>query len=138
MSRLVSLIAVSAVVRATDADELQRMAADRAARPALARVVRVDRLRPCILGHRGDHAREILAVEGTEGALTVGQHGDLDRRAGGDLPRRARRRRKRSCGHDHRNDCGSGEGKRQLPASPHEVTHVVPSSFVSGACTTYI
>ena len=48
---------VGAVVRAADADELERVAVDRAARPAVARVVPVPGLRACVLGHRGDDTR---------------------------------------------------------------------------------
>ena len=71
------------------------MTADRAARPALARVVRVDRLRAGVLRHRGDDAGEILPVERAERALTVRQDGDLDRRA---PPLVGGRRRRGDCG----------------------------------------
>jgi hypothetical protein len=60
---------VGAVVRAADADELQGMAVDRAARPAVTRLVRVLRLRPGELHHCGDDAGEVLVVEGAECAL---------------------------------------------------------------------
>ena len=71
---------VGAVVAATDADELHRMAADRTAGPAGARLVLVLRLRAGVLGHRRNDPGEVLIVEGAERPLTVGQDGDLDRR----------------------------------------------------------
>src|ERR1700730_2046477 len=71
---------VRAVVRAADSHELERVAADRGAGPAVARLVRVLRLAAGELRHGRDDPGEVLVVERSERALTVGHDGDLDRR----------------------------------------------------------
>src|SRR3954453_18188305 len=110
---------IGTVIAATNADELQRMAADRAARPAGARLVLVLRLGAGVLGHRGDHTREILVVEGAESALTIGQDGDLDGR------------RRRWAGSRTRGDCRGAERRehreRDQPPPSLTKTHVLPS-----------
>src|SRR3954447_2633998 len=69
---------VGAVVAAADADELERVAADRAAREAGLRVVRVLRRGAGELRQRGHRAGHVLLVERAECALALGHDGDLD------------------------------------------------------------
>ena len=71
---------VGGVVRATDADDLDRMAVDGAALHALERIVLVHDLGAGQLDERHDRATDVGAVERGERALAVREDGDLDRR----------------------------------------------------------
>ena len=84
---------VGGVVRAADAHELERMAADRAAVPACGRLVLVIRLRAAELRDGRDRPADVLLVVRGERAAAVGHDRELDRRC---------RRRADGCGGSHR------------------------------------
>ena len=102
---------VGRVVGAADADELQRMPADRASVPARGGLVLVVRLRAAELRDRGDRSADVLLVVRGERAAAVGHDRDLDRRR-----RRLAdgRRRRRRC---HDRDAGHRQHERQSEAT---------------------
>jgi hypothetical protein len=102
---------VRGVVAAAHADELERVVADRAAGPAVTRLVPGLRLRARELRHRRDDAGHVLVVERAERALALREDGDLDRRAGTTAARLDGRLRVRTF------DSGSGSAACVLVGS---------------------
>ena len=113
---------VGGVVRATDADELDRMTGDRAALHALDRIGLVDHLGAGQLHERHDRAADVGAMEGRELALAVREDSDLDRRG----RRRLRGRRSRRAGRNEYRE------RKRIPQLPQTQEIHVGFSFVSG------
>ena len=109
---------VGVVAAAADRDDLDRMTRDRAARDALARIVRILRLRTGVLRQGGEHAGLVLRVERAERTLAVGHDADADRGC-----RRVAGRRARDARHRRDHDRDARKRKQQLPLPSHETSH---------------
>src|SRR5581483_2832465 len=116
---------VRPVVRAAEADDLDRVPGDRAADEAGGRLVRVLEVAARVLGERGERAADVRVVERAERALTVGQDPDLDRGGRRGLPDRGGRKgRGQRCRSRERAD----PGRKPEPATPlPDVRHLLPS-----------
>ena len=114
---------VRAVVRAAEADDLQRVPGNRAAGHARGRLVRVHGLGACELREPGDRAADVGLVLSPERALAVRQDADLDRRRGRGLPDRGCRENSRE---HHRGESAHSDGEPERAASLLDVRHEYP------------